>query len=287
MEDGISPLPSSPARIRELISSLELCHHKAARWVDNIIEAIATGQTAKGLGTRSIGQSHPVERSWQNSCAVLSAWCAGCPVSQTDLSIREDPASQYLARLGQRTDLKEWQVQRVVERIHSFINWPWSREDPSADYVGILESGGEYESRHRTECPDRYKEHEDFWLTTVQTTIHDVVDGKEAELSLGVAIDMLMPCHWNFAANLEIVLMAIGGNLESGEPYSACGRNIDLSPIRGRMKTISNTLRAFYGTSSPDEETDPKMLSQLGAATGVKKWLAASLDKTIRLQLHL
>ena len=49
MEDGIVPIPENVSKIRELIASLELCHHKAERWVANIIEAIGAGGTSKGL----------------------------------------------------------------------------------------------------------------------------------------------------------------------------------------------------------------------------------------------
>ena len=59
MEDSIAPINANVLKIRELISSFELCHHKADRWVYNIIEAIGTGETQKGLGTRSPGQQHP------------------------------------------------------------------------------------------------------------------------------------------------------------------------------------------------------------------------------------
>ncbi len=55
MEDEIAPLAPNAARVRRLISTLELCHHKAERWVANIIEAIGAGETKKGLGTRSPG----------------------------------------------------------------------------------------------------------------------------------------------------------------------------------------------------------------------------------------
>ena len=40
LEDELSPLPENVTRISKLISTLELCHHKAERWVTNIIEAI-------------------------------------------------------------------------------------------------------------------------------------------------------------------------------------------------------------------------------------------------------
>jgi hypothetical protein len=287
LEDELSPLPDDVCRVRELIASLEMCHHKAERWVHIIIEAIGSGQTAKGLGTRSPGAHHPVEQTWGNACAALTAWCAGCPPAAVDLSVGAVPAAQLLGRLGQRSPLKEWQVQRAVERIRSFLDWPRSRSDDSARYVGILEAGSDYESRLRTECPDYYREHDDFWLATVSTTIHHTLDGEEAELSLAVAIDMLMPCNWNFARNLQIVAGAIGGDLKPGHPFAACDGNIGLAPIRSRMQAVSGTLRAFCGGSAYGQETDREVLSLLGGPTPVKEWLAASLDKTIRLQMRL
>jgi hypothetical protein len=286
MEDKIAPLSASVSRIRELISSLELCHHKADRWVCNIIEAIGHGETAKGLGTRLPGQHHPVEDTWRNACAALSAWCAGCPIASVDLSIDSVPASRLLAGLGERSPLKEWQVQRVVEKIRSLIHWPQGEDDPAAQYVWILLGGGEYEADYRSRCPEHYKEHEEFWLATVRTIIQDTEGGNEAELSLGLAIDMLWPCHWNFVQNLQIVLEAIGGKLRPPTPYAACGRNVTLVPLGGRMQVGSNTLRVFCGHSGSAGEVDAQLMTQLGQPTDVKRWLAASLDKTIRLQLN-
>jgi hypothetical protein len=285
MEDQIAPIDPNAAKIRELISSLELCHHKAERWVGNIIKAIGSGETRKGLCTRSPGQKHPAEKIWQNACAALSAWCAGCPGTKVDLSIDTVPASQLLACLGERSPLKEWQVQRVIEKIRSAINWPQSSDDPTAQYVWILFSGGEYESAYRNECPEHYKEHEDFWLRTVRTIIHDTENGDEADLSLGLAIDMLMPCHWRFVENLRIVLEAIGGRLNPEKPFAACARNITLVPIRRRMEIVSNTLKFFCADPELNQELDRDLLALLGEPTEGKRWLAASLEKTIRLQL--
>ncbi len=287
MEDNISPVTPKVSGIRELISTLELCHHKAEKWVDNIIEAIGSGQTTKGLGTRSFENMHDIEYLWQNVCDALSVWCAGCPSTLLDFSIGSVKASHFLEYCGERSLLKEWQVQRVIERIHSFIRWPRSADDIMKHYGWILECGSEYESIHRNECPEHYKEHDDLWLATVQTTIHNKIDGNDEKLSLAVAIDLLMPCHWNFVDNLEIVLRAIGGDTESRKPFFACSMNIKLAPIRSRMKNISNTLKVFCGDSEIDNETDKKVLLLLGKPTETKRWLAASLDKTIRLQMQL
>ena len=286
MEDQIAPIPDNVSKIRELISSLELCHHKAERWVDNITDAIGSGETGKGLGTRSADQQHRTEKVWQNTCAALSAWVAGCPVTSIDLTIGAAQASHVLAGLGERSPLKEWQVQRVIEKIRSLIHWPQSSEDPTAQYVWILLNGSEYEASYRSRCPEHYKEHEDFWLRTVRTILHDTDQGDDADLSLGIAIDMLWPCHWDFVDNLQIVLNAIGGRLYPEMPFAACGRNITPLPIQRRMEVVSKTLKAFCGDSESNQETDRDLLVQLGKPTMTKKWLAASLHKTIRLQLN-
>ena len=287
MEDDLAPIDPDALRIRELISTLEMCHHKAERWVDNIIEGIGSGKTTKGLGTRSVQQVHPVERVWQSACDALSAWCAGCPSASIDVCVGPAPASELLAHMGERSPLREWQVQRVIDRVRSFIRWPRSGDDIVTHYGWIALVASEYEAAPAAGCPERYSEHEDFWSATVQTTIHNLADGAPQELSLGVAIDLLMPCHWDFLENLRIVLKAIGGNLQPPTPYAACALNIGLRPIRNRMRTISDTLQVFCGTADAECEADRKVLSLLGKPTKTKKWLAASLDKTVRLQLHL
>ncbi|MHC4609426.1 MAG: hypothetical protein ACYS7M_03670 [Planctomycetota bacterium] len=286
MEDQIAPHDASVTKIRELISCLELCHHKAERWVCNILEAIGGGETKKGLGTRVPGQLHAAEQVWQHACAALSAWCAGSPSISVELFIDTVPASRLLACLGQRSPLKVWQVQRVIEKIRSAIGWPESPEAQTAEYVWILLGGGEYESAYRNQCPEHYKEHEEFWLRTVRTIIRDTENGDEADLSLGLAIDMLWPCHWKFVENLRIVLEAIGGSLRPQKPFAACGRNISLLPIRRRMVIVSNSLSVFCGDPESNREVDREVLALLGEPTDVKKWLVASLDKTIRLQLN-
>jgi len=50
MEDALSPLSADLKAIRKLITSLEMCHHKAERWVTLIIEAIAGRKDEQGAG---------------------------------------------------------------------------------------------------------------------------------------------------------------------------------------------------------------------------------------------
>ena len=280
LEDQISPIAANVSRIRELIGTLEMCHHKAEKWVSNILEAIATGETGKGLGTRTPGPVHPTELVSKNACAALSAWVAGCPGTSIDINIGPVPASRILACLGERSPLKEWQVQRVIDKIRSWTDFPRSLQDPSTQYVWL--------SYDQNDCPDQFKEHENFWRQTVQTVpFLDLQGLNGGDFTLGFAIDLLWTCHWNFVENLQIVLEVIGGNLRPEKPFAACAWNITLSPIRPRMEIISNTLKVFCGFTTSDKETDRDVLSLLGESTEEKKWLAASLDKTLRLQLSL
>ncbi|WP_028862571.1 hypothetical protein [Psychromonas aquimarina] len=285
MEDRLVPFSADVLKIRELISTIELCHHKAEQRVSNIIAAIAAGETIKGLGTRLPGQRHPAEIVWRNACAALSAWIAGCPSTEVDLSIGTVPASHLLACLGERSPLKEWQVQRVIDKIRCTASMRQSPDDSAEQYVWLLLNEGENEITTCRQCPEHYKEHQDFWLKTVRTIIYDTENGDKAALSLGFVIDMLWPCHWGFVSNLEIVLEAINGRLIAQRPFAACARNISMLPNRRRMKLVSDTLQLFCFGQDLDQEVDADLLVMLGESTEVKKWLAASLDKTIRLQL--
>ncbi|MFC1575388.1 hypothetical protein ACFL5A_01915 [Gemmatimonadota bacterium] len=299
LEDAISPLAPGISRTRELISTLELCHHKAERWLANIVSAIASGDTAKGLGTRPRGVTHSLEGTWKSACAALSGWCAGCPVGSVDLSIGDTPASELLGGLGPRSPLKEWQVHRIIERTRGHIGWPGSLHEAAGGYLPLLEAGREYESMQRTDCPEQYREHADFWQQTVQTPIldtelgdyHSVYGalgyGEGTVLSLATAIDMLWPCHWDYVKNLETVLGVIGGDPTPRRPFAFCARNIKLSPIRERMKTVSRTLRVFCEDRLPDDDVEAELLASLGEPSRERQWLASSLDKTIRLQMDL
>jgi hypothetical protein len=264
LEDELSPLPNNITRIRKLVSTLELCHHKAERWVTNIIEAIGEGDTSKGLGTRSAGELHPAERDWINACTALSAWCAGQPAASVEIGIGGRSASSLLSKLGQRSALKEWQVQRVIERIREFIGWPRSMHQNDSVYVFLEECGANMEPPGDAECPEHYREHEDLWKQTMQMRIHDTVNGEAADVSLAVAIDLMFPCNWNFVDNLDLLLSAIGGELHTARPFAVCARNIRHAPIRERMQTVCRTLQYSLQNQRSENDVDSTLLELLG-----------------------
>ncbi|MGI9288541.1 MAG: hypothetical protein ACR2P1_24360, partial [Pseudomonadales bacterium] len=73
IEVTLGPLAENVRQTRALIGGIEMCHHKAERWVERIIDAIGSGQPGGGLGSRSQGQRHPIETSWVATCEALAA----------------------------------------------------------------------------------------------------------------------------------------------------------------------------------------------------------------------
>ncbi|MBN2138845.1 MAG: hypothetical protein JW720_13640 [Sedimentisphaerales bacterium] len=146
---------------------------------------------------------------------------------------------------------------------------------------------GDYGEPAQRPAGEHYKRDSQFLQETIETVIHYTNAGKPDEISLALAIDLLMPCHWDFPGSLATILKAVGGETHPRRPFAYCGVNVELSPLCGRLKTISNTLRKFWDSSYASSDTDPRLLSILADASPAKKWLAASLDKTIRLHLHI
>ncbi|MDP6380219.1 MAG: hypothetical protein QF662_02640 [Phycisphaerae bacterium] len=272
MEDSLEPLDEQAAHIRALIRSLQLCHHKAERHVNLIVEAIGSGSSTKDPRKAGVGCGHPREELWKKSYDILSAWCSGSVGESAHLDVEGTPATELAAYIGEKTPLKVWQVERICDKFRAFMS-------PTLNYVEMVE--------HRDYVENEYKGHLQFRDLTVQAIVHDKKDGDDAEISLASAIDHLEPCNWNFLQNLVIVLKAIGGDLSPKTPLAAHGRNIKMNPIRERMRLVSDALRAFCEGNTAAGETDAGIFRALGEKTAAKHWLAASLDKTIRLQFGL
>jgi hypothetical protein len=264
LEDALVPLDTDTAHIRELIGRFEACHHKALRHAEIIIEAIATGHTTKAPGKQEHERPDPRELEYQALIETLSAWCAGSPASDT-------AGRQLLALLGDATPLKVWQVQQVLEKIRRF-------QDPEARWNQA------YENVVDIEHPGSDREFRDRTLATI---IHDTEDGQPATITLAAAIDYITGCSWDFIETVKTILAAIAGQLHAQRPLALHSRNLALNPARDRMRVVSSTLMTFCEGRQGDREVDECIVSALGEKTPIKHWLAASLGKTIRLQLGL
>ena len=275
MEDSIAPLDDDTTKIRQLISGFELCYHEADKEAEYIAKAIGSGRCPP----RSDERPPQRKKELENSRQILSSWCENPSVSGIELDVGGISADELLSFIGPPSPLKLWQVERIVDKITEGLV-------PNCPYHNIVLDLGPYGEPGANPVGDHYKDSLNFVKKTVETVIHDTVDGKQAKISLAMAIDMLEPCNWDFVGAIVTLLKAIGGDLNPARPYACHQRNIELSPLRDRLKTISNTLGVFWKPEEKTSEIDNDVLASLGALTPVKRWLAASLDKTIRLHLE-
>lgn len=276
MEDALSSVDTSTTAIRALITRFEACYHEADKEAGRIIKAIGTGRCPRESHARPPQR----RRELENSRRILSSWCEHPSHRMAKLKVGHFAAAELVNFLGTPTPLKVWQVQRIVERVSQALN-------PSVHYRNLALALGDYGEPISAGAGGYDAEDVPFVQQTRKTIIHDTVDGRESEVSLAMAIDLLMPCHWDFVGSLTTILRAIGGDLHPQRPYTCCARNIKLSPLRPRLETIANTLNVFWRGRKTARNTDREVPAWLGKPTPAKRWLAASLDKTIRLQLTL
>jgi len=270
LEDSISPLDDDAVRIRRLITCFESCYHEADRQAELIIKAIGLGRPPAESGDRPPER----KRDLQNSRDILSAWCEDAVDKVRDKAVGGISAERLAGFIGDRTALKTWQVRRIIDKVTFAL-------EPSKPYHYLALNAGEPGEMGA----EYYSDDTDFLAQTVETIIYDTVDDRDAQITLAIAIDRLQPCNWNFVGNLVIILKAIGSDLRPDKFFACCERNILLTPLRDRLRIISNTLRAFRQSEETAKQIDENILALLGTATPVKYWLAASLDKTISSQL--
>ncbi len=275
MEDALGPLDDQIRQIRERIAGFEACYHEADTEAMFIVAAIGVGRLGEESGER------PPQRKGELEAAreVLAAWCQEPERRGSGLGVGAYRADELRDFLGEATPLKTWQVQRVVDKITEAL-------DPSQPYHWMKLNLGDYGEPDARIAGEHYVSDAAFLERTRETMIRDTVDGRPAEISLAMAIDLLMPCHWDFAGSVATLLKAIGGDLHPTTPYTCCARNLRLSPLYNRLSDISTALSAFWRGEEAASKLDREILESLGAISPEKRWLAASLDKTIRLQLE-
>lgn len=273
MEDAVSPADETTIQIRSLITRFEACYHQADLEAEMIIRAIGSGR----IPAQSNERPPQRKQELQNAHDILSAWVRGQAASCNNLRGGPISADQLVSRLGKPTNLKFWQVQRIIEKLKQLL-------DPSYRYHVMVLETGEAGGRGAVRVEGYYRDQADFLEKTASAMIHYTLDGEPSEMPLAMAIDLLRPCNWNFTGNLAITVGAVGGDLHPKEVFAPCSLNARLTPLRNRLKVLSNTLHTFW-TETETQPLDPDLLALLGGLTPQKQWLAASLDKTIRLHL--
>jgi len=263
---ALSTLSEEATAIRRLITSLEMCHHKAKRRVANLLHAVGSGRTDKGP---RLPKGEPLRREqvrWRALADVLDLWVTGVPLEDAldELPHHAALLRDFYKRLGDLTHLKAWQIERLRIRILDHVF-------PFVHYEAIEADG---------QTSDLVRQ------TRGQRLITGTRPGAQTEFSLAAAIDNTVPCNWNFEANLRLVLSTIGGQGDTSDIWAAHACNLQFNPVREEMKPLVEALDD-YAADARRFGPDHPLIAPLGEPAPLKKWLAASLAKTIRVQLVL
>ncbi|MHC4738923.1 MAG: hypothetical protein ACYS9Y_08485 [Planctomycetota bacterium] len=272
MEESIAPLDEYTTAMRKLITRFESCYHEADKEAEMIIKAIGSGD----VPVESKERPPQRKRELQNSHDILTAWCEGNMDKCSELDVGGIAAERLVGYLGEPNALKIWQVQRMLDKLKQASDSSYCYHDMELDIDG-------YGQPLAVKGCDYYKDQLDFLNQTTGAVIDFTLDGEKSQMSLALSIDLFRPCNWNYVMNLVVILRAIGGDLRPDEPFAPCSLNARLTVHRDRLRVISNTLKAFCEGGGKEKDVDGDILRLLGDKTDVKRWLAASLDKTIRL----
>jgi len=180
MVEAIEPLDEQTTKIRGLITGLEPCYHEADKAAERIVKAIGSGRCPKESNERPPQRKKELEDCYR----ILSRWCEDTAVRDIDSDFGGISAKELLSYIGEASPLKVWQVERIVDKVRSAL-------EPNRPYHMMVLDLGDYGEPGARPVGEYYKDKSEFVQQTKEIIIHDTVDGREARMSLPMAIDML------------------------------------------------------------------------------------------------
>jgi hypothetical protein len=256
--------------IRRYITRFEKCHHKALQRLYKLILAIGRGKLDIYQKSKKERQQTQSVQEWKNAWKILEARVKDSVNNIKDLSYNGITAHELMKEIGTHTPLKEWQVQRLADRIHGFLT----------EY-NLLDDEFKYHELEKE--PQYYQDNPKFYNKTKNIIIHDTLNGKPREWPLTLAIDLFNPCNWNHTQNLFQLLKVINGKTHLEKPLIVCIQDFDSHPNYKDFLIIEKTLRAYWDGTFKPENINKEILKTLGQKNPIKFWLVRSLEKTLKL----
>lgn len=283
MEDQLDSKERKQAQeIRRLITRFEVCHWNSDRWLERIVQAIVEEQIPPTSGRPRT--RHPLVEMLICLREVLVHWVERATTPLPQCIILDKTGAEILHSLGTWTPFKAWVVQRLLDglehhlRVHRLL--PPSELPPARSYSGDLNLDSPNADPYFPDSLDWLAEARSRKLKT-RKEIGDEVQ----EHSLAMLISSPNPCN----AFYFRFLFALFEYLDDPDnerilPSPFCG-NVSLARHRRYYRAI-NALRTYLSQPLTGPlPLDDAVLSRLGKPTQAKRWLVASLEKTLREQL--
>jgi hypothetical protein len=282
MEDELTAKERGRALpIRRLIARFETCHWNSDRWLERIVQAIAEERVPPTSGRPRT--EHPLAQMLGCLRQLLTHWVArstGLP----QCAILDRSSTEIVRSLGTWTPYKAWVVQRIIEGLEHHMCSAGLLELPATSRAPSLPGDIALDS---PEADPYFADSLDLLARarSQRLKVKREIGGQVQEHSLAQLIGSLTPCNETYF----LFLFALFDVLDAPDedrilPAPFCG---SISHSRQqRYCQVINALRQYLG--KPPEGSlaeDEAVLARLGEPTSVKRWLAASLEKTLREQV--
>jgi hypothetical protein len=283
MEDALSPEEQQRAQpIRQAIARFETCHWNSDRWLERIVRGIAEERLPPTSG-RPRAQ-HPLAKMLVCLRGLLRHWVAQSTTAIPQCAILDRSSVEIHRSLGARTPFKTWVVQRVVEGLEQHMRSTGLLDPSDTPLAQTCPDGLALDS---PEADQYFPDSLDLLneARSRRLKVKSEIDGQTIEHSLAFLCGPLTPCNKYYF----LFLFALFEYLDDPDeerilPAPFCG-NISQNRHQRYYQAI-NALRQYLG--KPPEGSLPAanaVLAQLGSPTRVKRWLVASLEKTLREQM--
>jgi hypothetical protein len=283
MEDALAPKERAQALpIRRLITRFEVCHWNSDRWLERIAQAIAEGQVPPTSGRPRT--QHPLVQMLICLRAVLAHWVARATGPLPQCIILDQTGTEVLHGLGPWTPFKAWVVRHLLDGLEHHLQanglLPPSELSSSRPYPADLSLDSPSADAYFPDSLDWLAEARSRKLKTRKASGDEV-----QEYSLAALISSPNRCNeFYFRFLFALFEYLDDGDSERILPYPFCS---NISPDRQRRYyRVIDALRAYLGqppqgSLSPDDA----VLARLGEPEPAKRWLVASLEKTLREQV--
>jgi hypothetical protein len=283
MEDELTAEERRRAQpIRRLISRFEVCHWNSDRWLERVVQAIAEERVPPTSG-RPRAQ-HPLALMLRCTRELLAHWVTRSTAEVPRCTLLDRSSVEVYDLLGVWTPFKAWVVQRILDGLEHHMCAAGLLELPEGSrtrfYPGELTLDSSEADAFFAESLDMLAE-----ARSRRLAVRREIDGQVEEHSLALVVGYLNPCnrfYFEFLFALFEYLNAPDEDRILPSPF--CG---NISPARHvRYFEVVNALRRYL--AAPPESSlpaDERVLAQLGDSSAVKRWLAASLDVTLRAQM--
>ena len=283
MEDELTEEEQQRALpIRRLIARFETCHWNSDRWLERILRAIADERVPPTSGRPRT--EHPLAQMLACWRELLTHWVARSTDPVPQCTLLDRPSTDIAGSLGAWTPFKAWVVQRVIEGLEHHMCSAGLLDLPESSLTKFFPGGLTLDSPEA----DQYFPLSLDLLAKARSQklkVKRELDDQVQEHSLAFLCGFLSPCNTHYFEFLFALFEALDAPDEDRIlPSPLCG---GMSHSRQRRYyQVINALRQYLGRppegALPEDEVVPV---RFGDLTAVKRWLAASLEKTLREQM--